>query len=130
MSKWRSELKLNIRYGIAGLLNSLIGLGAIWVLTIIGIAPIYANILGYAVGFAFGFLNSRKFVFRSEGRFGHEARKYVVAFAVCYLINIAVLQMCISVFFINVLFSQAIAVFSYVISMYLASRLYIFKNKK
>lgn len=128
MSKWKSELKLNIRYGIAGLLNSLIGLSAIWAFTIIGIVPIVANILGYAVGLAFGFLNSRKFVFRSEGHFGHEARKYIVAFAVCYLINIIMLQICIAVFLINVLLSQGIAVCSYVISMYLASRLYIFRN--
>jgi putative flippase GtrA len=126
--KWKNEINLNVRYGIAGLLNSLIGLSAIWALTIMGVVPIAANILGYALGLAFGFLNSRKFVFRSAGRFGHEARKYMVAFAVCYLLNIIMLQICISVLLLNVLLSQGIAVFSYVISMYLASRLYIFRE--
>lgn len=130
MSKWRNEIELNVRYGVAGLLNGLLGLSAIWVLTKIGLAPIFANFIGYAVALAFGFLNHRKFVFRSEGRFGHEAKRYMGAFVVCYLINVVILQMCVSVFLIDALLSQGIAVSSYVISMYLASRLYIFQNNK
>jgi putative flippase GtrA len=129
-SSWKNEIKLNFRYGLAGVLNSLFGLGAIWALTTIGIIPVAANFIGFAVGIAFAFLISRKFVFKSNDHLNSEALRYLRAFGVSYLINIAMLQMCVSVFLINALLSQGIAVTSYVICMYLASRFYIFRNNK
>lgn len=92
--------------------------------------PVVANVVGFSVGMIFAFLISKKFVFKSQGRFSSEAIKYVVVFIASYLINIAVLQICISIFLINVLSSQGIAIFCYVISMYLALRLYVFRGSK
>ena len=130
MLKWKNEIKFNARYGFSGILNSLVGIGTIWVLTVIGIMPVVANVVGFSVGMIFAFLISKKFVFKSQGRFSSEAIKYVVVFIASYLINIAVLQICISIFLINVLSSQGIAIFCYVISMYLALRLYVFRGSK
>lgn len=125
--KWRNELVLNVRYAVAGVFNTFVGLGVIWGVTMIGVTPIIANLIGYAVGLAFGFLNSRRFVFRSEGHFGSEAIRYITAFVTCYLINIVTLQLSMRLFALDVFISQGLAVFSYIVSMYLASRLYIFR---
>jgi putative flippase GtrA len=124
------EIKLNARYGFAGILNGLIGGGTIWALTKIGLAPVFVNLIGFAVGIIFAFLFSRKFVFRSKGHFTSEAVRYFVAFVISYLINIGVLQACITEFLLDPLPSQGIAVSSYVIAMYMASRFYIFRRKK
>jgi putative flippase GtrA len=127
VSKWRNELALNARYGIAGVLNTLFGIGAIWGFTLIGLPPIVANLFGYAVALAFSFLNSKTFVFRSEGGFQVEGYKYLASFAVCYLINIATLSISVSLTSLNVMISQGLAVTAYVVSMYVASRLYVFR---
>jgi len=125
-----NEIKLNIRYGLAGILNGFVGVGAIWILTMIGIAPIAANFIGFSAGVAFAFLVARKFVFKSDDHVTSESIRYMSAFGVCYLINIAMLQMCVSVFLLDAMTSQGMAVSSYVISMYLASRFFIFRRKK
>lgn len=130
MPKWKDEIKFNVRYAFAGVLNGVVGLGAIGALTTIGVIPIVANFIGFAAGFALAFFISKKFVFKSDGRFSTEAFKYSGAGVASYLINIVVLQISISVFLMDVLLSQGVAVASYVISMYLASRLYIFRSNK
>jgi putative flippase GtrA len=126
--KLKYEIKLNVRYGFAGILNSLIGVGTIWALTKLGTMPVVANFAGFAGGLVFAFLFSRKFVFRSKGHMSFEAVRYLNAFVISYLINIAILQMCVSQFFLGALLSQGFAVSAYVISMYLASRFYIFRR--
>lgn len=128
MSKWKSEIMFNVRYIISGVLNGIIGLGTIWYLTHVGIMPIIANLIGFSVSIAFAFLISKKFVFKSEGRFTSEAIKYFSSFGISYLINIIVLQLCVSIFLLSPLLSQGIAVTAYVISMYFASRIYIFRG--
>ncbi len=129
MSKWKNEIKLNGRYGIAGILNGCVGVGLIVVFTSIGIVPTLANFLGFLVGLVFAFTISRKFVFKSENHLNSEAIRYLTAFVICYSINMAVLQLCVLVFFLDTMLSQIIAVSFYVFSMYVASRIYIFSEK-
>jgi putative flippase GtrA len=117
---------LNARYAIAGAFNTLIGFSAIWFFTYLGARPALANVLGYAVALSIAFLNARSFVFRSEGHLTHEAIRYVCSFIVCYGLNLLVLFLCLDRFSLPAMVAQAIAVFSYVVTMYLASRLFIF----
>jgi len=126
----KNEIMLNVRYGIAGILNGFVGVARSWMLTMIGMAPIAANFIGFSAGVVFAFFVARRFVFKSDDHINAESVRYMSAFGVCYLINIAVLQMCVSVFLLNAMLSQGIAVSSYVVSMYLASRFFIFRGKK
>jgi putative flippase GtrA len=130
IEKLKNELRLNLRYGFAGILNGITGLGTIWLLTHLGVEPVLANSIGFGIGIVFAFLVSRKFVFRSSGHFTAEAGKYIFSFVLSYLINIAILQLCINRYFLDKLISQGIAVSSYVLSMYLASRIFIFRRGK
>ena len=124
--KWQRELLFNLRYAVAGVFNGLVGLTTIWVLTKLGALPVVSNFLGFVIPLSIGFLNARRFVFRSEGRLSTEAIRYLVSFSFCYLINLTVLYLCIAWASIEILLSQGIAVCSYVISMYLSSRLFVF----
>ena len=128
MLKWKKELKLNARYGIAGILNGLIGVSLIWLFTKLGTMPLVANFAGFAGGLVFAYLFSRKFVFRSKAHVSPEAARYFSSFVISYLINASILQISIAVLNMNALLSQSVAVIFYVISMYLASRVYIFRR--
>ena len=127
-SKWHDELKLNSRYAVAGILNTFIGLGVILGLTKLGVKPIVANLLGYAIAFTFAFFGSKRFVFRTEGYFTSEFIRYLGFFVFSYIVNILVLYVCISWYDISPIVSQGFATFSYIISMYLSSRLFVFNN--
>jgi putative flippase GtrA len=126
MSKWRKELAFNIRYGCSGLLNTAVGIGAIWMFSFAGLSPVMANVAGYGIGLMVAFLVSRRYVFKSNGHFKHESLKYMLAFCVCYLINILVLQMSLSIFLLDIMLAQGVAVAAYIVSMYVASRLFVF----
>ncbi len=125
----KEEFHLNVRYGSAGLLNGLFSLSTIWILTEAGINPILVNAIGFSVGMFIGFIASRHFVFRSKAQINAQIIRYLFAFFVSYLANIFVLQLCISVFLILPLYSQGIAISTYIILMYLASRFFVFRGK-
>lgn len=125
MTDWRSEFRLNARYAASGALNTVLGFTAIAVFTKMGLAPVLANIFGYGIALSVGFTNAKHFVFRSGGHITREATRYLTAFAVCYAINLAVLYLCLSRSVLP-LIAQGVAVCSYVVSMYTASRLFVF----
>lgn len=128
--KWINEFKFNVRYGFAGILNGVVGIGSIVALTMLGVDPFLSNIAGFTIGLIFAFLFSRKFVFRSKGRFAAEAIRYITAFVLSYLVNISVLQLCLTRYQLDSLIAQGVAISSYVITMYLASRVFIFRGQK
>ena len=106
------------------------GLAGIYVLTIFEASPFVANLMGYAIALIIAFLSNKRFVFRSEGSFSSEMVLYLGSFATCYTINLGVLYVCVSWYSIPLFISQGIAVFSYAISMYLASRLFVFSKQR
>lgn len=126
---WKREIRLNARYGFAGILNGIVGLGSIWGLTSFGVLPLIANITGFTLGLIFSFLFSRKFVFRSKGHISKEVTRFMVSFLLSYAVNVVVLQVCVLSLSLEPLLAQALAVTSYVIAMYIASRFYTFRGQ-
>jgi putative flippase GtrA len=94
----------------------------------LGVSPVISNIAGYAFGFILGFLLSKKIVFQSNGRFVSESIRYLVAFVLSFILNLAVLQFALIYLKFNSIVSQLLASISYTLLMYLLSRIYIFKN--
>ena len=130
MSKLKSEVQLNSRYAVAGIINGAVGLTTIWGLSILNVPPIVANFLGYLSSLFVGFFSARSFVFKSKGQLSQEAIRYVVSFILCYVINAVTLYMCFNIFALGALVSQVIAVSSYIVSMYSVSRLYVFTRSQ
>jgi putative flippase GtrA len=74
------------RFGIAGLINTAVGLAIIVALDLgLGMRPQLANAAGYAVAIAVSFLLSRNFVFRS--RRPGAAWRFAIAIAVAFVAN-------------------------------------------
>jgi putative flippase GtrA len=80
------------RFGLAGIVNTGIGLAVILALDLgLGVNPQAANAAGFAVGIATSFALSRGFVFRHRGTIGEAGARYVAATAAAFVLNQGVL---------------------------------------
>jgi len=126
MSRWRSESALLTRYAGSGALNTIAGFAVIFALMALGFSPYIANIGGYLVGFILGFVVSKKFVFRSNGHFVGESIRYLIAFLICFSLNLMALNLALTQ--INAFAAQIIAAVIYTGSMYLFTRWFVFSG--
>lgn len=130
MSKQKSELKILRRYASAGVINTAVGLGAIFALMWVGVAPALANVAGYLLSLGMAFLVAKKFVFQSEGHFAPESIRYLIAFAFSFFCNLAVLYASLNMLAWHPGMAQFAAVSTYVIVMYVLSRLFVFPGAR
>lgn len=126
MSRWRSESAYITRYACAGGLNAVVGLGSIFVLMWIGLSPILANIIGYLLSLMLAFFTAKKFVFRSAGKVRSESIRYLIAFSLSFLCNLGMLHISLEILMLPTGVAQLIAISSYVVTMYLISRIFVF----
>ncbi|HCJ51732.1 MAG: GtrA family protein [Gallionellales bacterium CG_4_10_14_3_um_filter_54_96] len=126
MSRWRSEAALLTRYAGSGALNTLAGFTVIFALMALDFSPYTANIGGYLAGFILGFGVSKKFVFRSNGHFVGESLRYLVAFLLCFGLNLLALKLALTQ--LNAFAAQAIAALVYTASMFLLTRWFVFSG--
>jgi putative flippase GtrA len=125
MSNWRAESTYLGRHVGSGALNTLVGFAIIFILMWLGVSPYISNVAGYAVGFIFGFLLSKKFVFRSNGHYVTESIRYLIAFLISFLCNLLILHFLLTNF--NAVASQVLAAAGYTVIMYILARMYVFK---
>lgn len=126
MFKWQAEVRLIGRFLGSGVVNTLLGFSAIFALMAVDVAPLWANVVGYAIGMAFGFLSSRKFVFRSEGSISAQSKRYLLAFAACFFLNLFVLNF--GLRFMAAVPAQLLASVVYTFGMFLLNRLWVYRN--
>lgn len=122
----KDEFSYVLRYSLAGVINAIVGLGSIFLLMDIGVSAVLANLTGYALALSIAFVVGKTFVFRSKGRSGPESVRYLIAFLLSFLCNLAVLQLALKFFEFRPWVSQGLAIASYVVVMYLCGRLFVF----
>jgi putative flippase GtrA len=121
---------LLLRYGAAGLINSLIGFGVILLtMSVLGMPPLLANALGFAAGYLSGYLLHRSFTFRSSVPHGQGLRRWLAATAFGYVANLAVLMGLIAAG-VNHVWAQAAAIAAYVMITFLLGRFFVFGPQK
>ena len=80
-----------VKYGAVGVLNTLLTALVIYVCQeLLGWSPVLSNVLGYAAGLLNSFLFNSRWTFGSRPSWRNFAA-FVVAFGVCYLLQLAVL---------------------------------------
>ena len=78
------------KYGIVGIINTLLTLLIIWLMrSVIGTSLIVANVTGYTAGFLNSFILNRSWTFKCNNNWKKEFLKFLAAFAICYLIQLA-----------------------------------------
>ena len=85
-------IKQTVKYGIVGVLNTLLSLAVIWLMTKkMDCSEALSNFVGYAVGLINSFFLNRKWTFRSNSKILGSAIRFFIVFVVCYLIQLSVL---------------------------------------
>jgi putative flippase GtrA len=90
----RAFLISALRYGVAGVANTLVGFSIILALDLgLHLDPHLANAIGYAVGICVSFALSKFFVFKARKTTRSAPLRYVVAVAVAFGLNQGVLTL-------------------------------------
>ena len=111
-----------------GLANTAVGYAVILVLHYgLGFGPMLANVGGYAIGAALSYGLNRRFTFASDRPHGQALPRFGIAMMSCFALNLAVLKVGMSVLALPVALAQALAMASFTISFYLASRFLVFR---
>ena len=119
-----------LRYVLVGCANTLIGLSVIFLCMALGLSPVPANAIGYAVGLLVSYLLNRRFTFRSRVPLGSGAVRYAAVVACAYALNLAVLLIAIHMLAINAYIAQTLGVGIYFIAVFVGSSLFVFTDAK
>ena len=129
----RDFLVSALRYGVAGVANTLVGLAVILTLDVgLRVDPHIANAAGYAIGVCVSFALSKLFVFKARRATRSAPLRYAVAVAVAFALNQGVLTLAHLVLPRGRLFdvaAQGVAVASYTAVLFLLSHFWVFAHQ-
>jgi putative flippase GtrA len=126
--KWR-RLRAPLKFGVVGIANTLIGLLAIYLCKwLFGFGDALANISGYTIGLAVSFLLNRGWTFQHSGAVLPALARFLVIFALAYLLNLGTVLITIHSFDVNSYLAQAIGIAPYTVFFYLGSHYFVFKS--
>lgn len=129
----RDFLVSALRYGVAGVANTLVGLTLILALDVgLGVDPHIANAVGYAAGVCVSFVLSKLFVFKARRAARSAPLRYALAVAVAFALNQGVLTLARLVLPHGALFdvaAQGAAVTSYTAALFLLSHFWVFAHQ-
>ena len=128
MSSSYDKARLVSRYLAGGAFNTLFGFAVIFALMAFGVAPIGANIGGYAVGLLLSFAVNRGLVFRAQGHVTAELPRYLAAFAVSFAANLLVLY-ALSRTDVHPVVAQVASIGVYVVLMFWLCQSFVFRTR-
>lgn len=128
----RDFLVSALRYGLAGVANTLVGFSIIVALDVgLRLSAHLANAIGYAVGICVSFVLSKLFVFRDRQTRPKAPVRYAVAVAIAFAVNQGVLTLARLLAPHGALFdiaAQGAAVVSYTGTLFLLSHFWVFAH--
>lgn len=118
-----------LRYLLVGVINTMVGYGVILFLQLgLGVHAIAANALGYFVGLVVSYLLNRAYTFRSSQSHAKGVPTFIAVAGMCYLLNLAVLQLTIGYLGLSVPIAQGMAIGCYSIAFFVAGRYLVFNK--
>lgn len=121
-------VKQAIKYGIVGVINTLITAAVIWVMMKgLGCSDIVSNVVGYAAGLLNSFVWNRQWTFHSQAGWWPSAVRFGAVFAVCYLLQLGVLMYLNRHLDIDPYYNQLIAMAFYTVVNFIMNKFYTFK---
>lgn len=124
------DLKTQIsRYSLVGILNTLTTLLVIYGLKAgFGVGDYWANAAGYGIGLIMSFFLNRAYTFGHDGAMSGAAIRFLVAFAICYAINLGVVAVLVDGIGVNGYLAQPCGMASFTISFYILLRMHVFRR--
>lgn len=128
----REFLVSALRYGVAGVFNTLVGFSIILALDLgLRLDPHLANAVGYAIGICVSFVLSKLFVFKARKTARSAPARYIIAVAAAFALNQGVLTLAKLMLPTGPLWSvaaQASAAVSYTAALFLLSHFWVFAH--
>lgn len=116
-------LQHSIRFGAVGLVNTAIGLSAIYTLMFVFRAdPAVANAFGYALGLSASFVLNRGWTFKDTRPSSYLLPRFLLVVAVSYLLNLVAVLAATLHFSVNPYLAQLLGVAVYTACMFLGCR--------
>ncbi len=116
-----------IRFGVVGIVNTTIGLAAIYTLMFFGnVGAATANAGGYAIGLLVSFVLNRTWTFQSSQPVRYVLPRYLLTVGMCYLLNLGVVLFCIRTIHLNAYLSQFLGIGIYTSCVFLSCRWFVF----
>ena len=125
MKVWKQAIK----YGIVGTGNTLITALVIWVmLKVLDCSAVVSNVVGYAAGVLNSFVWNKQWTFESHAGWRRSAVRFGLVFAVCYVLQLALLFVLEAALPIDGYYNQLIAMAFYTVINFILNKVYTFKE--
>ena len=129
---WREELGRLIRFGLVGVLNTIVGLGTIYLLQN-GLGWDYriANIIGYCLGITTSFIFNRVWTFKStDTRVARQSMLFFLVISACWGMQFLALVVMVETLGISKELAQLLGMVVYTGLNYPGSRFIVFKTPR
>lgn len=127
MSDLKTLVRQSVRFGVVGMLNTLVGLAAIYSLMFfLDASPGFANAAGYVVGLSVSFVLNRIWTFGNRQRIVHVLPRYLLVACCCYLLNLSIVLLSTASKSASPYLAQLFGVGPYTITMFLGCRWFVF----
>lgn len=129
--KSKTFLNQLFRYSIVGVLNTILGLSAIYLLyNFFHFDYIVSNIGGYFVGLVNGFIWNKKWTFESSKHFSKEIVPFLIVFGISYAVNLVIVILMVETFKIDPNIAQIPGIAAYSSTNFLVNKYWTFSKVK
>ena len=127
---WKESFRQFFKYGIVGVVNTLITLAAIFILMeFIGVHYVAANAVGYILGFINSFIMNKIWTFESKGNTSKEILSFVLIFLVSYAFQLLLLILIKEKIGISAEIAQVVAMIFYTIISFIGNKSFTFRKE-
>lgn len=124
-------MPMMLRFLLVGFVNTAVGYGMILFFQFVFSLNYWeANAMGYVFGGLTSYFLNKSFTFKSKRADEEALPRFVLVAASCYVANLAILKIGISVWQLPVAISQGLAIFVYSMSFFFLSKWFVFRGKQ
>ena len=117
-----------VRFLMVGAANTIFGISIIYGFIALGLRPVYANLLGYAVTFPSSYASHMLLSFKYRGHRVGPFFRYFISAVVAYLVNVIVLLQVTYMFKVNGYLAQLPALAAYTVTFFILNRFFVFSD--
>ena len=118
-----------VKFGVVGVSNTLLTALTIWfLLRVFHFSDYLSNIIGYIIGLTNSFIWNKKWTFRSNLKVKDTVFKFIITFAICYLIQLGNLYILLHYTTLDSYICQLLSIVVYTIFNFLLNKYYTFKS--
>lgn len=119
-----------IKFGLVGVLNTLINWIIFALLNFVGVYYIVANVIAYAIATANSYIWNSKWVFKYNGKDKKETTaKFIILNLIGLALNTAILYFLVDILSLNKLVGLVITTAIVMVINYIANKIWVFKEK-